>query len=183
MAAGRYQSMVRSIGAEQRLHAVGGVGADHQQLAVRHVDDAHDAVGDGQAERAEQQDAAERQAGEGAADVLGNGQPAVDGFHRGDGFVAHLVVRLAGLFGERQQDALDRRRGSFGQFLDGGEARCRISIAQIGLSVSQSQQGLDLPIAFLFQRTGQQGRHLRRDLALQLLRRSKADGHVGYRII
>jgi hypothetical protein len=41
---------------EQVLHQVGGIGADHHQLAVRHVDDAHQPVGDGQAQRHQQQD-------------------------------------------------------------------------------------------------------------------------------
>ena len=42
----------------------GRVGADHHQFAVRHVDDAHDAVSDGETERDEQQNRAEAQADE-----------------------------------------------------------------------------------------------------------------------
>ena len=43
----------------QRLHDVGRVGAEHHQLAVRHVDDAHDAEGDGEADGDEHQHRAE----------------------------------------------------------------------------------------------------------------------------
>ena len=43
------------------LHHVGGVGAEHHQLAVRHVDDAHDAEGDRQADRDQHQHRAEAQ--------------------------------------------------------------------------------------------------------------------------
>ena len=84
--------VIRKPGAEQALHGVGGIGADHQQFAMRHVDDAHDAIGDGQPECSQQQDATERQAGKDAAEVFGNRQPAVDGLDCGDGLVAHLVV-------------------------------------------------------------------------------------------
>ena len=47
-----------------RLHDVGGVGAEHHQLAVRHVDDAHDAEGDRQADGDEHQHRAEAEAEE-----------------------------------------------------------------------------------------------------------------------
>ena len=54
----RYQSNAPgSVLPEQVLHDVRRVRADHDQLAVRHVDDAHQAVGDREAERREQQDA------------------------------------------------------------------------------------------------------------------------------
>ena len=55
---------------------------EYQQFAMRHVDDAHQAVGDRQTERAEQQDAAERQAGEDAAEILGTRQSCVDRLDR-----------------------------------------------------------------------------------------------------
>jgi hypothetical protein len=68
----------RQIGPEDALHGPGRIGADHQQLAVRHVDHAHHAIGDRQAERGEQQDRAERQAGEGAPEIVGPRQPLLD---------------------------------------------------------------------------------------------------------
>ena len=40
---------------ENTLHHVGGIGANHHQLAVGHVDHAHQPVGDGQAQRHQQQ--------------------------------------------------------------------------------------------------------------------------------
>ena len=48
--------------ADDLLHHEGRVGAEHHHLAMRHVDDAHDAEGDGKADRREQQHRAERQA-------------------------------------------------------------------------------------------------------------------------
>ena len=61
----RYQSKAPGqVAPEQVLHHVGGVGADHDQLAVGHVDDAHQAVGDGEPQRGEQQDRSQADAGE-----------------------------------------------------------------------------------------------------------------------
>ncbi len=51
----------RAAGADVLLHHEGDVGADHHHLAVRHVDDAHHAEGDGKADRGEQQHRAERE--------------------------------------------------------------------------------------------------------------------------
>ena len=63
----------RKVGTKQVLHDVGGVRADHDQLAVRHVDHAHQAVRDREAERGQQQDGAERDAAEDAADHFTGG--------------------------------------------------------------------------------------------------------------
>ncbi len=52
----------RREGADELLHHERGVGAQHHHLAVRHVDDAHDAEGDGEPDGREQQDGAEREA-------------------------------------------------------------------------------------------------------------------------
>ena len=52
----------RKRGADHLLHDEGGVGAEHHHLAMRHVDDAHDAEGDGKADGREQQDRSERKA-------------------------------------------------------------------------------------------------------------------------
>ena len=50
------------VGADHLLGDEGGVGAEHDQLAMRHVDDAHHPEGDGEADGGEQQHRAERQA-------------------------------------------------------------------------------------------------------------------------
>src|SRR6185437_8551072 len=52
----------REIADEYLLHDIRGVGTEHDHFAMRHVDDAHDAEGDGEADRGEQQDRAEGQA-------------------------------------------------------------------------------------------------------------------------
>ena len=61
------------------LHHVGGVSADHHQLAVRHVDDAHEAIGDGQPERHQQQDGAQAETAENGGKLVTPGQR---GFNR-----------------------------------------------------------------------------------------------------
>jgi hypothetical protein len=72
----------RQVLPEQVLHQVGGIGADHHQLAVRHVDDAHQPVGDGQAQRHQQQDRAQADAGEQHAQPLAPGQARLHGVQR-----------------------------------------------------------------------------------------------------
>jgi len=49
----------RKILLEDALHHISGVGADHHQLAMGHVDHAHQAIGDGQAQCNEQQNGAQ----------------------------------------------------------------------------------------------------------------------------
>jgi hypothetical protein len=80
--------------AEQALAHVGGVGADHQQFAVRHVDDAHQAEGDGQAQRRQQQHAAQRDAVENLAGQFGPANAAVDLAQGGVGCHAHRHIGL-----------------------------------------------------------------------------------------
>ena len=50
------------VAADHLLGDEGGVGAEHDQLAMRHVDHAHHAEGDGEADGGEQQHRAEREA-------------------------------------------------------------------------------------------------------------------------
>ena len=75
---------------KQALHHVGGVGANHHQLAVRHVDDAHEAVGNCQAQRHQQQDAAQADAAKDGAQLVAPGQGR---FHLGQrGLQRHLHI-------------------------------------------------------------------------------------------
>ena len=55
----RIVEQARRRGADDLLHDEGRVGAEHHHLAMRHVDDAHDAEGDGEADGRQQQHRAE----------------------------------------------------------------------------------------------------------------------------
>ena len=78
-AANKYQSNAAGqICLKHALHHIGGVGADHHQLAMRHVDDAHQAVGDGQPQRHQQQDRAQADAAEHRAQFVAPGQGRFD---------------------------------------------------------------------------------------------------------
>ena len=74
----------RIVAADELLHDEGRVGAEHHHLAVRHVDDAHDAEGDGEADRREQQHRAEREAVPGVLHGVPDRQ-ACSGSWRGGG--------------------------------------------------------------------------------------------------
>src|SRR5450830_765315 len=103
---------LRHVALHQQLHHVGGVGAEHQHLAVGHVDHAQQAERDRQAQGREQQDRTEGHAAEGLAEDLAQHQFAFDlgqaglgggmhrsvGFHAGgeQGFEAGAGQRVAG---------------------------------------------------------------------------------------
>ena len=110
------------VGPEQVLHDVGRVGADHHQLAVRHVDDAHQAVGDRQAERDQQQDRAEADAGEEHAEPLAPGEAAAHRVERLLQRRAHLRVGLAAGAEPLLQQARDRALAARRQLLGRGQA-------------------------------------------------------------
>ena len=69
-------------GADVFLHHEGHVGADHDHLAVRHVDDAHHAERDGKTDRGEQQHRAERKP---VPEILHRGPDRKRVLDRGDG--------------------------------------------------------------------------------------------------
>ena len=78
--------------ADRLLHHEGRVGAEHDHLAMRHVDDAHDAEGDGEADGGEQQHRAERQA---VPDVLRR-RPTARSSSRSTIAAACAALRTAG---------------------------------------------------------------------------------------
>ena len=77
------------------LHGVGRVGAQHQHLAVRHVDDAQQTERDRQAQRREQEHAGQRQAVEQVADDADQALVRHDGVARVRRRGAHARVGLA----------------------------------------------------------------------------------------
>jgi hypothetical protein len=109
IAASRYQSSDRrQVGPKNALHGPRRVSADHQQFAVRHVDDAHDAVGNGQPECCQQQDRTQREAGEGTPEMVGPRQPFLDRANRRPGGGTHGAVGfdpdVTSLLGQRHQE-------------------------------------------------------------------------------
>jgi hypothetical protein len=156
---------LRQIGAKDALHRPRRVGADHQQLAVRHVDDAHDAVGDRQAEGGEQQDRAEREAGEGAAEVVGPGEALLDGANRRPGRRAHRAVGLdpgvALLLGQRHQELADPGVAAFAEGAHRVQADAGVGRPEARLGMRELQALADLGILFRRQRLVEQRQHLR----------------------
>ena len=57
---GESERPVLQRGRQKRLHDVGRIGAEHHHFAMRHVDDAHDAEGDREADRRQQQNRGRR---------------------------------------------------------------------------------------------------------------------------
>ena len=63
---------------QDQLHDIGGVGAQHHQFAVRHVDDPHHAERDGKPDRGQHQHRSQAQAEEQGLDAAVEAAPAVD---------------------------------------------------------------------------------------------------------
>ncbi len=124
-----------------------------------HVDDPHDAEGDGQADGGQQQDRAERQA---VPDVL-RGTPQfqvlADGFGRGLGSGLHRTLRLRG-GGE-----CDGKRVAVAPFLDQLEGRDLVGLGHVGFQLHGGAGTLQrlphLVLSFLEDRGLQGDEHVR----------------------
>jgi len=79
----------------QGLHHVRRIGAQHDQLAVSHVDDAHDAKGDGEADGGEDQDRAQAETEEQCLDETVELNPAIDRPQRLAGGGQHAGILFA----------------------------------------------------------------------------------------
>ena len=115
-------------GADHLLHHEGGVGPDHHHLAMRHVDDAHHAEGDGKADRREQQHRAERQAVPGVLHDRPYRQPALD---RGVALAAAARDRRPA--GRRRPAGQQRERLLVAAGLDGGDGFELVGVGGIRL--------------------------------------------------
>ena len=151
--------VVGKVAAEQALHGIGGIRADHQQLAVGHVDHAHHAVGDGQAQRREQQDGAEAQARKHAADVFREGQPVLDREVGLEGGSAHFDVGFVGRLGLGLEHGLGVGVGAGGEAFRCLEADLRVFVLERRQRMDFGQQGADLRLGFAVARLGQHRRH------------------------
>ncbi len=135
-------------GADGLLHDEGRVGADHHHFAVRHVDDAHDAEGDGETDGGEQQDRTERQAVPDVLSRLPDRQSAPDADGGALGCLAHPRGRVGGQRAEHGERVLVAAALDDG---DGGDA-VRLRCAGIGDEDGGAgllHQRLDAGIAFL----------------------------------
>ena len=91
----------RIMDADGFLHGEGDVSADHHHLAMRHVDDAHHAEGDGKADGGEQQHRSKRQAVPGILHRRPHRQIALD---RGDAVLRALHDARRRIGGQSRQD-------------------------------------------------------------------------------
>ena len=137
-------------GRQQRLHDIGRIGAEHHHLAMRHVDDAHDAEGDRKADGRQQQNGRGREA---VPEVL---HDAPQGEARMDGARAPrrraLDRRIGRLLGDRVDEALRVLVAARLQRRDRGEAilrsrRCRWS--RRSRPAASFERGGDARIALL----------------------------------
>ncbi len=121
------------------LDHIGGVGAQHDQLTVGHVDHAHDAEGDGQADGRQQQHRAQAQAEEDGVGGFIAGGAGVDGLER---FFRRVAFGGGvGLRGAVAQHVLHRGFQAASHRVDGGQPGVQVAVrvAQHG----DAQGGVD----------------------------------------
>ncbi len=143
----------RRILPECVLHDERRVRADHQELAVRHVDDAHQPVGDREAQCREQQHAAEADPGEHGAGELAFALAAVDRADRTLRGGAQLSVGLAEravrvLLDERQQQQSRRRVVACRKLRDRLELARPVARSQAGAQRARAQAAPSGPARF-----------------------------------
>ena len=132
--------------AKQVLHHVGRIGAQHHHLAVRHVDHAHQAIGDRKAQRRKQQHAAEAESGKHRASRFVIGQAFVYGMHRGGDHLAHIRVSLAAGQQAARKQILHVRTGAACQIACRLHPHCRIAAEQLDAGANLDQQFMNLGI-------------------------------------
>ncbi|EXI66420.1 MAG: hypothetical protein AW08_02534 [Candidatus Accumulibacter adjunctus] len=171
------------VGTKDALHRPRRIGADHQQFAVRHVDHAHDAVGDRQAERREQQDRTERETGEGAAEIVGPGQTLLDRADRRAGSGAHGAVGLepavALLLRQRQEKLANAWITALAERAHRIQADFGVAGAEARLRPGELQAGPDRLVPFRRQCALEQRQHLRVGVLVDFLRRLPANLTLG----
>ena len=148
----RQAEELRREGAEQFLDHEGGVGADHHHLAMRHVDDAHDAECDRQPDRRQQEDRSQADPLEDRAELAVELEPVLDLLQGRAGGLADggAGVRVAG---DPAQNGARLRRFAGAQPLRGRNADLRRrSRADIDRRKRQFHGGPHLRVGFAFQR-------------------------------
>ncbi len=156
-------------------------GADHDQLAVRHVDHAHQPVGDGEPQRGEQQDGAERDAGERKPEAFAPDEPSLDrpqarlrcGADLGVGFAAPVLLR------ERQEQRLGVRISGSPERADRREARASVAAFQLDRGRDQLEPGLDRRIGLALDRLADERQERGVGAVLQRLGRLEARSTIG----
>ena len=104
--------------ADHLLHHEGDIGAEHDHFAVRHVDHAHDAEGDGKADGGQQQHRAERNAVPGVLHRFPDREAVLDGADGGGGAGRDRRRESAGMAGQKPERVLI---AALADDLDGGE--------------------------------------------------------------
>ncbi|MPN26777.1 hypothetical protein SDC9_174202 [bioreactor metagenome] len=132
---------------KRHLHHVGGVRANHDQLAMRHVDHTHQPVGDGQTQRRQQQHRSQADAAENLAQPLAPGQAVGD---LGQGALQRLLHGRVLLVGQ----ALVEQQLRVGRFLvrqraHGMQTLLRVFAGQFAGRLGAFEQCLDFSVLLL----------------------------------
>ena len=167
---------VGEIAAEDPLHHVGGISADHQHLAVRHVDDPHETKGNGETQCGQQQNAAEAQPVEQGAENLGDQETQFNGAECLLRLLAHTGIRLGecsvgGFFKERRHQPLCLRVRALRQQPDRLATQRSVRALDFNRGGGNRQQRLDFRISLTLKRALDERQHFTARVGSDLCRR------------
>ncbi|MNE15807.1 hypothetical protein D3C80_1087280 [compost metagenome] len=164
---------------QQGLHHVGGIGTEHQHLAMGHVDHPEQAESDGQAQRGQQQDRPQRHAAESLTEQLTHQQLALDLGQAGFGCGVYSGVTFHTRFEQVFQAGAGQWITGFTQQAHGSQAHYRVAVDQLQVGQGQAQGGVHRFVGFGRELAIEQGKLRRFGAFLQLLRGRQADPGIG----
>ncbi len=139
---------LRRVTLKHQLHDIGRVGAEHEHLAVSHVDHPEQAEGDRQTEGGEQQNRAQRHAAEGLAEHFADQQFALDLREAGFGGGAHAGIAFHARFEQTFKARACQRVAGFTEQTYRREAHRRVAVDQLQIGQRQAQGRVDAWVFF-----------------------------------
>jgi hypothetical protein len=167
------------IALEHQLHHIRRVGAEHQHLAVGHVDHPEQTEGDGQTEGRQQQNRTEGHAAEGLTEDLADQQFAFDLSQAGFGGGAHVGIGFNAGFEQTFEARTGEWIAGFAEQSHRGEAHRRVSVDQLQIGQRQAQGGVNAFIFFANELLVEEFQLRGFRAFLQLLRGAQTDFGVG----
>ena len=138
----------RIVVADELLHHERDIGAEHHHFAVRHVDDAHHAEGDGKTDGGEEEHRAERNAVPGVLHRVPQHQAVLD---RGDRARSRLGYGRRGTDGQAREQAERVLIAALADDVDGGEPVLFLGVVaeQLDRGAGLEHGALDARVLFL----------------------------------
>ncbi|MNN00384.1 hypothetical protein D3C81_1129720 [compost metagenome] len=170
---------LRCVALEHQLHDIGRVGAEHQHLAVGHVDHAEQAEGDRQPQCREQQNRAQRHATEGLPQELADQQFAFDLSQAGFGCRAYTGIGFNAWIEQAFEAGAGQRITGFSEQAHSGQPHSRVGIHQLQVGQREAEGGVNAFVLLASELLVEEFQLRRFGAFLQLLRSGQTEFGVG----